>query len=142
WLGPYSRTSESKLRCVLMAQLLSALGTKPGLAFDALAALRTRGRCRKPRPALLTELTANTLRAALRAVRDGFRVDIRNLIRRLCLLPNLFLRDGRLRRGTFFLNVGRAGFTKSSLRIPAILRADPKTASGALFEVRSHLLDG
>jgi hypothetical protein len=78
----------------------------------------------------------------LRTVRDGFRIDIRYLIRGLRLLPNLILRNACLCRRTLFMDVRGADFAQASLTIPAILRTDPNAASGTLFEMRSHFLDG
>src|SRR5262245_56430975 len=108
--------------------------------LSAAAALLLR---RQRRAALLAELAALRLRAALRADRAGDLADVarRRPVDRARLLLNLLARRFRLRGGHLLVEVGRAVLAQPRLLVPADRLAHPVAAARALLEDRRDLVD-
>src|ERR1051325_3659330 len=109
----------------------AALGAELRRAFRLVAASAARLLRRQRAAALLAELSALRLRAALRADRAGDLGDVARLrpvhLARLAL--HLLARGLGLRRGHLLVEIGRAVLAQPGLLVPADGLADPVAAA-------------
>src|SRR5262249_55589855 len=126
-----------------------ALGTERLARHERRAAVAAellggRRRGRERAAAVLAELAAAGLAAAVRALRGALVpvVDVAGPVDLLGLLVELVDLGGRLDAGDLLVELWRALRAQAALGVPAHLLAHPLAAAQALLEVGGHLLDG